>query len=119
MLHQVFRPLATGNQYYLVLFLAGALPLTLLSYRARRRRGAAAGADDQPRAADWVLAVVALAGRVYPVLPVSFGAAGGGGFNAFLDRQGRLTTLDMVAGGLLLVLCSRRPAARPGGCCPP
>ena len=51
-LHQVFRPLAAGNQYYLVLFLAGVLPLTLLSYRVRWRRGAAAGANDQPRAAD-------------------------------------------------------------------
>jgi len=134
-IHQVFRPLSQGTQYYLILFLAAVLPLTFLCYRSgltlptwlRPRRGRAAGAGDTGTAAtdeavenprsdavgarwrenpsplDWVLAGVALLVCLYPVLPVSLGDAGGG-FNAFLDRQGSLVLLDVVMGGILLVL---------------
>src|SRR5688500_5442160 len=40
-LWQVFRPLAQGSQYYLIIFLAGTLPLVFLAYRSgiRLRRG--------------------------------------------------------------------------------
>lgn len=32
---QVFRPLARGSEFYLIIFLAGTLPLIFLAYRAR------------------------------------------------------------------------------------
>jgi TRAP transporter 4TM/12TM fusion protein len=88
-LKQVFFPFAKGNQFYLVLFLGCTLPLVFLCYRPRTR-----GAED-PGWADWALAVVALAVGLYPVLT---------GYDAFLDRQGVLSPLDVVAGALLLVL---------------
>ncbi|MGH8969695.1 MAG: TRAP transporter permease [Actinomycetes bacterium] len=103
--NQVFRPLTQGNQYYLILFLAGVLPITYLSYRGGRR-GSAKGRDgdrDNPGVLDWVLAAVSLVVCLYPVLPVTIGE-GGGGFNAFLDRQGTLAPIDIVMGGVLLVL---------------
>jgi len=89
-LKQVFAPFSKGNQYYLVIFLAVTLPLVFLCYRPGRKFG-----GDDPGPLDWVLAVVSFAVGWYPML---------GGFDAFLDRQGQLTTLDVVAGGLLLVL---------------
>ncbi|ADJ43977.1 TRAP transport system permease component [Amycolatopsis mediterranei S699] len=88
-LKQVFFPFAKGNQFYLVLFLGVTLPLVFLCYRPRLR-----GRDD-PGRTDWVLAVVALAAGLYPVLV---------GYDGFLDRQGILSPLDIVAGALLLVL---------------
>ncbi len=48
-LAQVFRPLPQGSQYYLIIFLAGTLPLVFLAYRsgvplpARWRRPTATG----------------------------------------------------------------------------
>jgi hypothetical protein len=33
-LWQVFRPLAQGSQFYLIIFLAGTLPLVFLSYHS-------------------------------------------------------------------------------------
>ncbi|MQA77522.1 MAG: TRAP transporter fused permease subunit [Streptosporangiales bacterium] len=98
---QVFLPLRSGNQFYLMLFLAFVLPIVFVCYRMTGKRR---GTGDNPGVLDWVLAAVTLVTCLYPVLPVSFGAAGGGGFDAFLDRQGSLTPLDVVMGGLLLLL---------------
>ncbi|GLI00139.1 TRAP transporter permease [Phytohabitans aurantiacus] len=94
-LWQVFRPLAQGSQFYLIIFLAGVLPLVFLSYRSGLRwldRG------DRPSFLDWALAGIALAVCLYPVLPI------GGGYNGFLDRQGLLDPLDVAMGAALLLL---------------
>ncbi|GAB3747104.1 TRAP transporter permease [Microlunatus parietis] len=102
-LWQVFFPLPQGNQYSLIIFLGVTLPLVFLTFRFRKRRastGSANGArGDNPGVIDWLLAAIALLVCLYPVLP-----APGGGFNAFLDRQGQLSTLDVIAGALLTVL---------------
>ncbi|MEV0551324.1 TRAP transporter fused permease subunit [Nocardia salmonicida] len=97
---QVFRPLAQGSQYYLVIFLAVALPLVYLSYRSWWGPFDRA---DGPSVLDWVLAAITVVVCLYPVLPIRIGDAGGG-YDAFLDRQGMLAPLDVVMGGLLLVL---------------
>lgn len=120
-LWQVFRPLSQGSQFYLIFFLAGVLPLVFLAYRSgldlpaplTRRRAPAqpdlSGEDpprerrDLPTVADWVLAAIALVVCLYPVLPFALGDAGGG-WDAFLDRQGLLAPTDVVMGALLLVL---------------
>ncbi|RKN56256.1 TRAP transporter fused permease subunit [Micromonospora costi] len=120
-LWQVFRPLPQGSKYYLILFLAGVLPLVFLAYpaglrlppRLRRRTHptgtrAADPAEGPPRlnrptAADWALAVLALVACLYPVLPIPIGS-GGGGYDAFLDRQGLLVPADLVLGTVLLLL---------------
>src|SRR5918997_1402915 len=107
-LRQVFWPLSAGNQYYLMLFLAFVLPLVFLCYRpvtTRARADLASPLDqrpDNPGPLDWALAAVALVACLYPVLPVSFGESGGG-FDAFLDRQGSLTGLDVLMGAIVLV----------------
>nr|WP_051580279.1 TRAP transporter fused permease subunit [Pseudonocardia acaciae] len=101
-LYQVFFPLPAGRQFALMLFLACVLPLVFLCYRSGAGQGRRGGADN-PGPADWALAVVAVAVGLYPVLPVTIGD-GGGGYNAFLDRQGLLTTPDLIAGAVLLVL---------------
>lgn len=95
-LKQVFLPFAQGFVYYLVIFLALTLPLVFLCYRplARRRDRAAA---DNPGVLDWILAVAALVLGLYPVLLA-------GGYDAFLDRGGQLSTSDILAGTLLLLL---------------
>ncbi|MCE6995678.1 TRAP transporter fused permease subunit [Saccharothrix sp. S26] len=90
-LKQVFWPFSKGGQYYLVIFLAVTLPLVFLCYRPRGRRG---GSDD-PGVVDRVAAALAFAVAAYPLF---------GGFDAFLDRQGQLTGLDVVAGSVLLLL---------------
>ncbi|MET8199646.1 TRAP transporter fused permease subunit [Micromonospora taraxaci] len=128
-LWQVFRPLSQGSKYYLIIFLAGVLPLVFLAYpadlrlparfRARRRRidsdsdsdstdGNNADRDSEstrtrPTAPDWVLVALAAAACLYPVLPIPIGT-GGGGYNAFLDRQGLLAPVDLVLGTVLLLL---------------
>ncbi|MGH3900454.1 MAG: TRAP transporter permease [Pseudonocardiaceae bacterium] len=108
-LYQVFWPLAQGNQFSLILFLASTLPLMFLCYRSgvrlgrRGRPGHDSRDRDNPTVADYVLAVLAFAVCLYPVLPVEFGA-GGGGFDAFLDRQGILAAPDVLAGIVLLLL---------------
>ena len=90
-LWQVFRPLSQGSQFYLIIFLAGVLPLVFLSYRSglplpARLRRPRRDDRDLPTPLDWVLAAVALVVCLYPVLPFGIGEAGGG-YNAFLDRQ--------------------------------
>lgn len=97
---QVFRPLAQGSQFYLIVFLAGSLPLVFLVYRSGWGR---LDPDDRPGPVDWALAVVTLLVCLYPILPVPIGSAGGG-YNAFLDRQGLLDPVDVAMGALLLVL---------------
>src|SRR3954468_7530451 len=78
-LWQVFRPLAQGSQYYLIIFLAGTLPLVFLCYQPGFGRR-----TNTPAALDWVRAAVTLVVCLYPVNPF------GGGYDAFLDRQGLL-----------------------------
>jgi TRAP transporter 4TM/12TM fusion protein len=108
-LWQVFRPLPQGSQFYLVIFLAGILPLVFLGYPAglRAHRGGDTDPESElgraPGVTDHVLAALAVVVCLYPVLPVS-PPAGSGGYDAFLSRAGTLTTADVVAGGLLLVL---------------
>ncbi len=103
-IYQVFYPLAEGNQFALILFLAAVLPLTLLCYRSgpRFRRGSAP-AGENPTPADWLLAAIALVVCLYPVLPLVIGD-GGGGFDAFLSRQGAPALADVVAGSVVLIL---------------
>ncbi|MBB4969496.1 TRAP transporter permease [Saccharothrix violaceirubra] len=83
-LKQVFRPFAQGGQFYLVVFLAVTLPLVFLSY----------GRSADPGPLDWVLALLAFLAGAYPLA----------GFDAFLDRQGQLSTPDVIAGTVLLLL---------------
>src|SRR5690606_17018164 len=98
---QVFRPLSQGSQYYLIVFLAGSLPLVFLVYRSGIR--SSRSSQQEPGALDWSLALVTLLVCLYPILPVRIGA-GGGGYNAFLDRQGMLEPIDVAMGALLLAL---------------
>jgi TRAP transporter 4TM/12TM fusion protein len=106
-LWQVFAPLQRGNQYYLILFLAAVLPLVFVCYRARSRPSGEPRKQqehDDPGVGDWVLAALALLVCLYPVLPITLGDSGGG-FDAFLDRQGSLTVIDIVMGtGLTLLV---------------
>ncbi|MBG6063720.1 TRAP transporter permease [Micromonospora ureilytica] len=127
-LWQVFRPLSQGSKYYLIIFLAGVLPLVFLAYpadlrlparlRSRRRRADNAEKTDnaantasarsrqastRPTVTDWVLVALTVAACLYPVLPIRIGS-GGGGYNAFLDRQGLLAPTDLVLGTVLLLL---------------
>jgi TRAP transporter 4TM/12TM fusion protein len=92
-LRQVFMPLARGNQFYLVIFLGVVLPLVFIGYRGTRRPDTT-GTDD-PGPFDYALAALALLVGLYPVLV---------GFDDFLDRQGSLSTMDVIMGALLLVL---------------
>ncbi|MGC4764555.1 TRAP transporter permease [Micromonospora sp. DT46] len=118
-LWQVFYPLPQGSKFYLVIFLAGILPMVFLAYPAdlrlprRLRRTGATGPDDavpaerpgrrRPTLPDWILAGAALVSCLYPVLPVDLGD-GGGGYDAFLDRQGLLVGMDVAMGTVLLLL---------------
>ncbi len=97
---QVFRPLSQGSQYYLIVFLAGSLPLVFLVYRSGLSR---LDPVDRPGILDWPLAAITLLVCLYPILPVHIGS-GGGGYNAFLDRQGLLDPVDVAMGALLLLL---------------
>ncbi|MFE6861115.1 TRAP transporter permease [Nocardia sp. NPDC057668] len=101
-LWQVFRPLPQGSQYYLVIFLACTLPLVFLSYRSGWRLRPL-DREDGPAPLDWALAAIALLVCLYPVLPVRIGS-GGGGYDAFLDRQGLLDPVDVGMGAVVLLL---------------
>ena len=115
-LKQVFDPVEQGSQYYLVIFLAVTLPLVFLTYRMRGRRERAADIDpgtdtvgrraatDNPGILDWVLAGLAMLVGLYPILPIPLNDLGFGGYEGFLDRQGSLLTMDIVAGMVLMVL---------------
>lgn len=92
-LWQVFRPLARGSQFYLIIFLAGTLPLVFLAYRARL-----GGNKDRPTVLDWILATATLVVCLYPVSPL------GGGYDGFLNRQGLLEPADIAFGAVLLAL---------------
>ena len=96
-LWQVFRPLAQGSQFYLIIFLAGTLPLVFLAYRSGLEKAGTAGRK-RPRPLDWLLAGVALIVCLYPLNPF------GGGYNGFLDRQGLLEPTDIAFGAVLLAL---------------
>jgi TRAP transporter 4TM/12TM fusion protein len=99
---QVFRPAGEGIQYYLSLFLAGALPLTFLLFPARRHHSPAR----RPSAPDWALAAAGAAAALYPLAT---------GFDAFLDRQGLPSATDVAMGVVLLVLileATRRTTGR-------
>src|ERR1700753_744440 len=87
-LWQVFRPLARGSQYYLIIFLAGTLPLVFLAYRAPILNKRAA----RPTVPDWLLAAATLVVCLYPISPF------GGGYDGFLDRQGLLEPPDIAFG---------------------
>ncbi len=108
---QVVRPLQQGSQYYLIVVLSIALPLVFLAYRPQLPQRIPLPVNwrahldgEAPSALDWGLAVLSLAVAAYPLLPVSLGGQGGGGYDAFLDRQGALVPVDVVAGGVLLLL---------------
>ncbi|AEV86306.1 C4-dicarboxylate ABC transporter permease [Actinoplanes sp. SE50] len=90
-LWQVFRPLAQGSQFYLIVFLAVTLPLIFVAYRAR------AASPGRPSRLDWVLGGLALAACLYPLNPF------GGGYDAFLDRQALLEPADVAFGAVLLI----------------
>lgn len=92
---QVFRPLAQGSQFYLIIFLAGTLPLLFLSYRSGWQR---TGGPDRPTWPDLLLAGLALLVCLYPLNPVT------GGYDGFLDRQGLFERVDVAFGAVLLVL---------------
>ncbi|MEU8813748.1 TRAP transporter fused permease subunit [Actinoplanes sp. NPDC048796] len=89
---QVFRPLARGSQYYLIIFLAGTLPLVFLAYKFRL------SSRERPTTPDWILSGTAVLVGLYPLNPFT------GGYDAFLDRQGLLDPIDVVFGAIMLVL---------------
>ncbi|WP_241988992.1 TRAP transporter permease [Leucobacter luti] len=102
-LYQVFFPLRQGNQFSLIAFLSATLPLTFLLYRGRARRHVDPTKPDVPNWFDITLTVIAALVSTYPILPLVIGD-GGGGFDAFLNRQGTLATADIIAGSLLTIL---------------
>ena len=109
-LKQVFYPLTQGSQYYLVIFLAITLPLAFVCYRFRVSDHDpvemlnATERNDNPGVLDWGLALLTLVVGLYPVLPIPLSSIGFGGYEGFLDRQGTLLTLDVLAGLALMVL---------------
>jgi TRAP transporter 4TM/12TM fusion protein len=105
-LYAVFNPIAVLP--YRMSFLAAVLPMTFLAYRpglglpawlARRLgrpvgRPVRASATDRPGVADWVLALASLVVCVYPLFA----------FDAFIRRTFEPTMLDLVMGGLCVLL---------------
>jgi TRAP-type uncharacterized transport system fused permease subunit len=92
---QVFWPSSEGIQYYLSLFLAGALPLTFLLFPAQRRAARNHPRPERPSALDWALAAAAVAAALYPLVT---------GFDAFLNRQGLPSSTDVAMGIVLLAV---------------
>ncbi|MGP3980436.1 TRAP transporter permease [Streptomyces sp. KR80] len=109
-LYAIFFPLRKGGQYHLTIFLAVSLPLIFLTHRGtvrvpavrlpwRRCRPTPADARpaasrDDPGWFDWMVATVALAVCVYPLLD----------FDGFLERRQLPTSLDVAAGVVLVLL---------------
>ncbi|TWD81478.1 TRAP transporter 4TM/12TM fusion protein [Kribbella amoyensis] len=98
-LAQVFFPLSAGTQFYLVIFLAAVLPITLLCYRGGKLPAflnpfKRARTHDDPSVFDWVLAVAALLVCLYPLRD----------FDGFLERRQAPTAMDVLVGAILLVL---------------
>ncbi|MEV0283271.1 TRAP transporter fused permease subunit [Kribbella sp. NPDC050820] len=95
---QVFFPLPQGTQFYLVIFLAAVLPITLLCYRGWKvppfLNPFKSRPHDDPGITDWILAGLAFAVCVYPLLD----------FDGYLERRQAPTALDVVVGALLLLL---------------
>lgn len=104
-LYHVFFPMRQGTQYSLIVFLSMTLPLAFVLYRGRlRRRGRTRAAESPwPTWWDWTLTIATVVVATYPIVPIVIGD-GGGGFNAFLDRQGSLVLVDVVAGAALTLL---------------
>lgn len=97
-LAQVFFPLPQGTQFYLVIFLAAILPITLLCYRGWKVPAVLnpfrPRSHDDPGLTDWLLALIALAVCIYPLLD----------FDGYLERRQAPTGLDVLMGAVLLVL---------------
>ncbi|HCT80349.1 MAG TPA: C4-dicarboxylate ABC transporter permease [Micromonosporaceae bacterium] len=100
-LYWVFQPIPVLQ--YRMSFLAVVLPLTFLCYRPgvrwlRRRRSVTQDAPidrpDHPGLVDWLLAAASVVVCAYPLL----------GFDAFIRRTFEPTTLDLVMGGLCVLL---------------
>lgn len=100
-LYWVFQPIPVLQ--YRMSFLAVVLPLTFLCYRPgvrwlRRKRSVAQEAPvdrpDHPEPIDWLLAAASVIVCAYPLL----------GFDAFIRRTFEPTTLDLVMGGLCVLL---------------
>ncbi|GAB3838114.1 TRAP transporter permease [Kribbella italica] len=95
---QVFFPLSAGTQYYLVIFLAAVLPITLLCYRGWKvpafLNPFKGRTHDDPGVLDWALALISLLVCLYPLLD----------FDGFLERRQAPTSTDVLIGGLLLLL---------------
>jgi TRAP-type uncharacterized transport system fused permease subunit len=90
----VFRPVPA--QQYRTSFLAVALFMTFLVYRARGRTDAARSVadDDNPAVSDWLVALLALVVAAYPLVV----------FDEFIRRAVRPSDLDLLFGVLTLVL---------------
>jgi TRAP transporter 4TM/12TM fusion protein len=68
-----------------------------------RRREDPSPPRNNPGVFDWVLAALALAVCLYPVLPFQI-ADGGGGFDEFLSRQGTPAAADILVGSIVVLL---------------
>ncbi|MEU0479476.1 TRAP transporter fused permease subunit [Streptosporangium sp. NPDC006013] len=85
-LYRAFRPGPVLP--YRMLFLAVVLPLTFVCYKPGRR------GTDRPGAGDWALAALALVVCLYPLAV----------FDDFIRRAFEPTTLDVVAGAVIVLL---------------
>ncbi|WP_030908612.1 TRAP transporter permease [Streptosporangium amethystogenes] len=85
-LYRAFRPGPVLP--YRMLFLAVVLPLTFVCYKPGRR------GTDRPGADDWALAALALVACLYPLAV----------FDDFIRRAFEPTTLDVVAGAVIVLL---------------
>ncbi|WP_104090045.1 MULTISPECIES: TRAP transporter fused permease subunit [unclassified Cryobacterium] len=93
-LYWVFNPMA--SQFYLPAFLMLALSATFLAYRGwgSKNKAKAPGAKDNPRVADWLLAVVAVVPFAYIISD----------WDAFFRRAIIPTDLDVIMGTLAILV---------------